>query len=255
MMLTTEASAPLFSRISDAESLKLHEVVRQKISDAILAGGWIAGDVLPSEIVLANTFGVSVGTVRKALSVLTSEGVLMRRRKTGTVVTGWAQIHNLSHFYKYFRLHGKDGRLLKSKTVLLDYTTSEASQLEIEKLNLESSDRVIHLSRIRYIDKQPVMLDFFSLPEKLFPDFPEKEDIPELLYLFLFERYGIHVAAVRENITAELAGETEAELLDLELPHAVLKMEELAFDQTARPVIFSVHQSNTTGFTYINEIR
>src|SRR3546814_7552142 len=98
---------PSFSRIPDTESLKLHEVIRRKISEAILGGRWNAGEVLPSETSMAADFGVSVGTVRKALSALTAEGVLMRRRTTGTVVTGWAHLHNLSHFYWYFRLTGK----------------------------------------------------------------------------------------------------------------------------------------------------
>ncbi|WAH62130.1 GntR family transcriptional regulator (plasmid) [Pseudomonas silvicola] len=36
---------------------------------------------MPSENSLASKFGVSVGTVRKALAALTTEGMLMRRRK------------------------------------------------------------------------------------------------------------------------------------------------------------------------------
>jgi GntR family transcriptional regulator len=251
-----QTKLPSFNRISDTESLKLHEVVRKKISEAILSGRWGAGEVLPGETALADNFGVSVGTVRKALSALTAEGMLMRRRKTGTVVTGWApQLHNLSHFYQYFRLHGKDGKLLKSKAVLFDYAAGQADAREIEKLDLAATDQVIRLKRVRYIGERPAMIDFYAFPAKLIPGFPEKKEVPELLYLFLFEKYGIRIAAVRENITAELAGTEVAGLLGIGMPHAILKFEEIAFDHAARPVIFSIHHANTTDFQYINEIR
>jgi GntR family transcriptional regulator len=244
-----------FERISETESLKLHELVRKRISEAIIEGRWRAGEVLPSEVALANDFGVSVGTVRKALSTLTSEGVLMRRRKTGTVVTGWTKLLNLSHFYRYFRLHDKQGRLLKSRAVLIGYVRGRASAREAEKLELQKAEAVIRLQRVRYVDGRAAMIDFFVFAEKLVPDFPDESEVPELLYLFLFEKYGIRVAAVRENITAELAGPKEAALLGLKQPHALLKFEELAFDHLARPIIYAIHHAATTHFQYISEIR
>src|SRR3546814_938150 len=106
---------------------------------------------------MAEDCGVSVGTVRKALSALTAEGVLMRRRKTGTVVTGWAQLHNLSHFYWYFWLHGKDGKLLKSKAVLFDYIRGLADPCEAAKLELQETDAVIRLRSVRYVDGCPAI--------------------------------------------------------------------------------------------------
>ncbi|MET0124508.1 MAG: winged helix-turn-helix domain-containing protein, partial [Pseudomonas caspiana] len=84
-----------FSRLSENDSAPLYEVVKRHISEAILLGEWSSGTVIPSENALAADFGVSVGTIRRALAELVSEGMLMRRRKTGTVVTGWAPLHNL----------------------------------------------------------------------------------------------------------------------------------------------------------------
>ena len=80
---------PQFSRLNEGEGAPLYEVVKRHISESILQGELPAGTILPSENSLAAKFGVSVGTVRKALAALTTEGMLMRRRKTGTVVTGW----------------------------------------------------------------------------------------------------------------------------------------------------------------------
>lgn len=48
------------------------------------------------------------------MAELVSEGMLTHRRTTDTVVTGWAPLQNLRYFFQYFRLHNKEGALLKS---------------------------------------------------------------------------------------------------------------------------------------------
>ena len=58
------------------------DLVRRKIAD----GEWPAGSVLPAETRLAQDFGVSVGTVRKALQHLVDERLVERRQGVGTFV-------------------------------------------------------------------------------------------------------------------------------------------------------------------------
>lgn len=246
---------PHFSRLSESEGAPLYEVVKRHISESILQGELPAGTILPSENSLASKFGVSVGTVRKALAALTTEGMLMRRRKTGTVVTGWAPLHNLSHFFQYFRLHDKTGGLLHSETKLLDYQLSQASALEAGKLQIAAGDEVIRLKRLRRVKGIAAMHETLVLPAARLPAFPPAGQLPPLLYRFLFERYDLRVAAVREQITAALANEEDAALLALTLPHAVMVIEEVSFDQSAVPVILAHHRFSTEYFMYVNEIR
>lgn len=246
---------PQFSRLSEGEGAPLYEVVKRHISESILQGELPAGTILPSENSLASKFGVSVGTVRKALAALTTEGMLMRRRKTGTVVTGWAPLHNLSHFFQYFRLHDNSGGLLHSETTLLDYQLSQANEREAEKLQIAAGDDVIRLKRTRRVKGIAAMHETLILPAARLPDFPPAEHLPPLLYRFLFEHYDVRVAAVREQITAQLANEEDAALLELTLPHAVMVIDEVSFDQSAIPVILAHHRFSTEHFMYVNEVR
>ena len=246
---------PQFSRLSEGEGAPLYEVVKRHISESILQGELPAGTILPSENSLAAKFGVSVGTVRKALAALTTEGMLMRRRKTGTVVTGWAPLHNLSHFFQFFRLHDKSGGLLHSETTLLDYQLGKADEQEAEKLQIVVGDDVIRLKRSRRVKGIAAMHETLILPAARLPDFPPAERLPPLLYRFLFEQYDVRVAAVREQITAQLANEEDATLLELKLPHAVMVIDEVSFDQSAIPVILAPHRFSTEHFMYVNEVR
>jgi GntR family transcriptional regulator len=233
----------------------LYELVKRHLSEQILLGRWLPGTVLPGEVALARTFGVAVGTTRRALAELTAEGLLTRRRKTGTVVTGRRPHHSLRSFFQYFRLHGLDGSLMRSSAKVLSIARDEASANEAKKLALPQNATVIRLRRVRSIDGIPVMYDKMVIPAGRVPGFPERvEDVPELVYLHLLERHGIRISAVREWITAALADPEDLEALRLTPPAALLIMDELAFDQTGTPAILNHHRAQTARHCYVNEV-
>ncbi|MFM2482422.1 GntR family transcriptional regulator [Celerinatantimonas sp. YJH-8] len=244
-----------FPNLRDEEGAPLYEVVKRYIWQAIVMGKWPTGTVLPAENELAIHFGVSVGTIRKSLTALTSEGVLMRRRKTGTVVTGWAPLHNLRYFFQYFRLHDKEGELVHSKTHLLDYQRGEANEDEATKLQLGDNREVIRLHRLREVSGIKAMHEWMVLPAARLQHFPEASQLPELLYQYLLKDHGLRVAAVRETVSAQLANEEDCQLLELQAPHAVMVIDEISFDQTAVPIVLAHHRASTDYFSYINEIR
>ncbi len=241
--------------LKEAEGAPLHEVIKRYIEEEIMTGSWGPGTVLPAENDLALHFGVAVGTVRKALTNLTSEGVLMRRRKTGTVVTGWGPLQSLRYFFQYFRLQNNEGELVTSDTQILEFAGGSATKTEAEKLQLTPGAEVIRMHRLRTVAGIPAMHERLVLPAAPLEDFPSAEHIPSLLYQYLSQHYGIRVAAVRENITADLANEEDRRLLKLHDPHAVMVINEISFDQTAKPIILAEHRASTEHFSYINEIR
>ena len=68
-------------------NIPLYVQVKQRITEELVSGKWRAGDMIPSEIELANDFKVSQGTVRKAIDALSNEKILVRRQGKGTYVT------------------------------------------------------------------------------------------------------------------------------------------------------------------------
>lgn len=243
-------------RLSEDAAAPRYEAVKRLITEAILMGQWPPGTLLPAEVALARMFGVAVGTVRRALVDLSAEGLLSRRRRTGTVVTGRSPHHSLRFFFQYFRLHAADGALVRSRARMLSLEIGPTNEAERASLHLDSEAEVVRLHRTRSIDGRPIMHDRFILPAARLPDFPRKlNDVPELLYLHLLERYGIRVSAVREQLTADLANEEDVALLCLSPPAAVLTIEEIAYDQAGAPMIIATHRATTQAHCYINEIR
>jgi len=73
---------------------RAHEAVAHELLVLILGGHFAAGDRLPSERQLATRFGVSRPTVREALSVLESRGLVVTRKGSGTFVAGREELES-----------------------------------------------------------------------------------------------------------------------------------------------------------------
>jgi GntR family transcriptional regulator, histidine utilization repressor len=64
----------------------LHARILQEIEDNIVSGRWPPGHKVPSEQALTQAYGCSRMTVNKVLTELARAGLLLRRRKTGSIV-------------------------------------------------------------------------------------------------------------------------------------------------------------------------
>lgn len=246
---------PILPNFGAGEAAPLYERVKRHMSEAILVGEWPPGMVLPNETALAQGFGIAVGTVRRAMSDLVAEGLLTRRRKTGTVVTGRTPHHSLRFFFQYFRLHRADGSLVRSTSRFLSIEAQPATEAQAEALRIRTGG-VLAIHRVRHVDGLPVMHDKLVVAEERLPGLPrDPAELPPLLYLHLVERYGIRISAVREQITADLASDEDIALLQLGGREAVLTIDEVAYDQAGLPTILGWHRATTAAHAYVNEVR
>lgn len=232
----------------------LHKLVQQKLTEAILSGSLAPGYVLPAELELAQSYGISVGTLRKALLALAEEGLITRRRKTGTVVTGRAPHLTLRFMVKYFRLHSLDGRLTTGTSRSLAIRLGSADEETAEALQIESGTSLTHFHRLRLVKGVPVMLDHYTVEtgRLLLDKLPDT--VPDQLYLHLEQVHGLRLSAVREALGATLDPAAAAEL-SLSAAAPLLRIDEVAFDDNGKPLVLALHYANTTSHRYINEIR
>ncbi|NNU27743.1 GntR family transcriptional regulator [Isoptericola sediminis] len=64
-----------------------YEQIRAQVAAAVAVGTLRPGDRLPASRALAHDLGIAVGTVQRAYRELEGDGVVVSRRRTGTVVT------------------------------------------------------------------------------------------------------------------------------------------------------------------------
>jgi GntR family transcriptional regulator len=125
----------------------LYLQLREALLERIAAGQWKAGNAIPNEADLAREFGVSPGTMRKALDLLEAQRVLTRRQGRGTFVNDQSSAEMAQ---RYNKLRGPDGRPFLGPPEVGAISTGDANESEMLRLGLDPQARVYRFRRTYY---------------------------------------------------------------------------------------------------------
>ncbi len=200
--------------VSDGRALK-HVVVREYVRG--LVAGNAPGSPAPSERELVHRFGVARMTVRQALDALVTEGLLERIPGRGTFVARPRRV--ATRITGFTEEMGRRGLQAESQTLLA--RREQAGPGVARALNLTEGDAVIHWRRLRRGDGAAVCLEDAYLNEVLLPGFLQT-GMPTSLYDALDAR-GLRPTWAEDSISADVAGDEEATLLEIDPGTVVLR--------------------------------
>jgi GntR family transcriptional regulator len=236
-MKTIGGSAPLYSQIKDL------------IIEQIVKGVWSPGDLLPSETRLGQDYGVSQGTVRKALDVLASENLVMRHQGKGTFVAAHTPDRALFHF---FHITSNNGVRQMPSSREKGMTRRRALREETLKLRLPTAARVIQIDRVRALEGRPVIAESIVVPAKIFPDLDRLplEDLPNNLYQLYETRFCVTISRAVEHLRAIAASPQDAAWLGVEKGSPLQLIERVAHNLSGVPVELRISRCNTRDYYY-----
>ena len=214
--------------------IPLHHQVYLDLKAALDAGEWRAGDRLPTDRDMAERYGCSLITIRRALSELVREGRLERTRGRGTFVLAPRIDVDFSgslSFSEELRLQG-----LEPQTKLVASRPEAAGEGVAQALGLEVGAPTLYIERLRIGAGEPLLLEGVHLAAERFPGLLTADLEHTSLYDLLANRYGTHVARAREWLTPILPPTHVAELLGQDRHRPVLLIEGIAFDVDDVPV-------------------
>ncbi len=229
----------------------LYAQVKALLLQHLIAGEWRPGELLPSEFQLADRFGVSQGTVRKALDALAADNVVVRRQGRGTFVAEHDQRRALFHF---FHLVGPDGERRLPESRLVSVRRGLASRIEAGWLAVGRGTPVIRIRRVRSLDGQPAIAETIAVPQVLFPDLADIREVPNTLYDLYERRYGITIARAVERLSAVAADARDARLLGVPAGTPLLEIDRIALALDGKPVEWRVSRCLTTTHRYRVEL-
>ena len=225
-MIATPAFSPLYQQI------------KSLILQSLLAGEWKPGESIPSEMDLSARYGVSQGTVRKAIDELASENLVMRRQGKGTFVTTHVEQHAQYRFLKLIPNHGDPNSEGPAEREIIDCKRLRATADVARALALRPGDAVLQARRVLSFAKCPTILEDIWLPGG-----PFKGLTAERLSLYhgpmyaLFEaEFGVHMVRAEEKIRAVLADEQTSALLKIAPNSPLLSVERVAFTYNDAPM-------------------
>ncbi|MBK9609425.1 MAG: GntR family transcriptional regulator [Betaproteobacteria bacterium] len=221
----------------------------------ILYGKLRRGDAFDTEGRLAAQFGVSLGTVRKAVDELVAQNVLVRHQGRGTFIathdsTAAARLH--------FHVVGRGrtpGVAVFRQAVERRNQAGESKQGKNLKLSLRAS--VIEMRRTKSWADESIMFERVYLPARLFPNFKRRlgQARPVLLYEFYEQEFGVSVMNFDERIRAVAATKADSELIDCAPGCALLEIERTAYGYDGTPVEFRISRCETRRRYYLHSRR
>jgi GntR family transcriptional regulator, transcriptional repressor for pyruvate dehydrogenase complex len=100
----------------------------QQLQEMILQGIYKPGDVLPSQRDLAKQFGTSLPTVREAISILATIGLLEAQPGRGTVICAQDNSNNLNSLFQAVSQTHEAQEFLAARKLLEHYTLTNAAK-------------------------------------------------------------------------------------------------------------------------------
>lgn len=242
------------SAVSLAPSFRpLYDQIKILITQSLIAGEWKPGEAIPSETELAVRFGVSQGTVRKAIDQLAAEHIVIRKQGKGTFVA----THTApQHQYRFLRVFANNGDKHHPVTRFIDVQRGKATAALAKLLDLKVGTPVSTLRRVLVFDGRPLILDEIVVSAARFPNLNIEtvEASRGSIYSFFETNYGVRMIRAEERLSAVAADGFVAEQLQVTPGTPLLAIDRIAFTYGDQPVEWRRGLVHTDGYAYFNEL-
>ncbi|WP_353474085.1 histidine utilization repressor [Salipiger sp. H15] len=210
-----------------APRASLHDRIRSDLEGKILSGAWPPGHRIPTEQELRTEYGCSRMTVNKVMTQLANAGLVLRRRKTGSIVMPQQSQNAVLEIKDIKDEVTAQGGAYRHEVVTR--TLRRASAVETLELGIEPGTRVLELTCLHYADEAPFCLEERVINLAVAPD-AEAESFAELAPGVWLLRH-IPWSEAEHMIAAVGATARVARLLDLSAGTPCLVMERRTWRQ------------------------
>lgn len=246
------AASSAFDRIApDGAGMPLYRAVERALLAALETGRFGPGDALPSESALAAEFGVSIGTVRKAVDELVAEHIVVRRQGRGTYVA----THDAGRLmFQFFHVERSDGLRERPAVDLLFYERGRADDEAAQALGVKIGEPVVLIENALRLQGRAVIHDRLTLPAVLFRGLTERRlrERSGTIYQFWQAEFGITVLRAHERARAIAADRASARALGIAAGTPVVEVRRTALTFNDKPVEYRVSVIDTTRHDYVN---
>ena len=239
------AEAPTFS--------PLYRQIKDLMIQALEAGEWRPGQLIPSEQELAARFSVSQGTVRKAIDELAADNLLVRKQGKGTFV---ASHNDPRALFRFLRLVPMDGDLSPPESIPLECWRAKAGPEASRMLAIRPGDPIIIVRRILRFAGAPVVIDEIYLPGEVFPGLSIEvlQGWRGSLYSLFETRFGLRMIRAQERLRAVAADRGVSDILNVPEGKPLLSVERVTYTYGDKPVEWRRGLYLTDEHFYLNEL-
>ncbi len=234
------ATTPLYVRIQ--------EMLRTQIASGRLA----AGERLPSETELAESFATTRATVRQALAQLTFEGLILRRMGLGTFVASRPVESRIDAQRVPSFEEQMEERGVRVEFRLLGFELEAASSAVATALELPAGAPIFRLRRLRLVHGEVIGLEDRAMPERIGSSISAGALVSRPATRIVESVLGTPLGGMSVSVGAMAAPAETARELEIRRGSPVLVRSHTFYDQDGRPVLAgdSIYRGDKYRFTY-----
>ena len=212
--------------------------VAQTIRSRIMSDLYQPGQLIPTAKELEDEFGVSNITIRKAVEILTRDGLLIGRRGVGTMVAereeALIELSVTGDFRQWF--DSTTGLVARHEVTVLEMgPTNPCPPRPGKVLGLDAEETVWRMRRVRRHHGDAVSYYINYLPPELGRGITE-EEITKKSFVEVFQAVsGVRLARLRQRVRAATADMDLSGMLDIQFGEPVFDVEVIYYDVEDNP--------------------
>ncbi len=210
-------------------------------------------DMLPTEDELIRLFGISRTTVRQALQVLMTEGLIVRVAGRGTFVA--EENRPRQRDWSVESLEGILGSGYETKLRFLGQARVPASDGVGQSLGVPPGTQIAKLRKVELVNGKPFFHITLYLPVDLAEKIPLELIEQRPVFLLIEEYCGCRIQEARQWVDASLASAEVARHLKLKPGDPVLLVERHFLDTTGRVVEVAIDHYRTDRMRHFMRLR
>lgn len=233
------------SEVTRMSAVPLYLQIAEDIEEKANNEEYKVNTKIPTEKELSEKYHVSRITIRKALEILTDKGILVRKQRVGTFISGEKISRSLNTFSGFTQSCELNGN--KPSTILLSAELAKAMPSDIKNLNLKEDDKIIRIKRLRYCNDIPVIVEEDHFPQRY--AYLLADDLTGSLNNLLYE-HNIMLSSGAKRIGVCYATREEAKHLGVKENDALILSRDVIYDSNSEPVFSSKEVINADQYEY-----
>ncbi|MGG0815977.1 GntR family transcriptional regulator [Paenibacillus alvei] len=210
--------------------------IYQKIKQQILDSEYKINEKIPSSPILAEKFGVSSLTIKKALDLLVRDGYIIRRRGSGTVVQDWHQQEKARMIQTLIGTKAVYGSEVESK--IIEFAIIGADETMARKLGIAAGDFIYKIIRLRIIHGIPTIMEHTWMPISVIPGV-DVTVLEQSIYSHIQNKLGLQVGTSIVRVKGIRPDDREKQFLDVTDQDFLMRVEQVAYLTDGRTFEYS----------------
>lgn len=203
--------------------VQLIEIIKDEIKGHVLT----PGQQLPNEDHIAEQYGMSRGTVRKAIAELQRMGLVRKEQGRGTFVNEQKPALNGFSLSEIDSRIQAQNRIPTTETLLFEIIP--ATKNLSEKLSIPHESDVIHLVQLRLASGMPIVYEERFFAKTLCPDITQKMIEEHSIHWLLIEHYKIPLMRLSHTIEISELSDDKFALFKVNKAVSVFSVDRLSF--------------------------